>query len=101
MPPRGRPNEPATDRELNENDIINVINGDMERDDPFLRYTNRDGLDFVYDFKAGRAILAAAEEAAARNKIQVEIDSEFLYWRLIPGRLSNSTYVAFCIEINV
>eukprot|EP00978_Attheya_sp_CCMP212_P033256 scaffold133392_cov44-Attheya_sp.AAC.2 len=55
MPPRGRPNEPTTDRELNENDIINVINGDMERDDPFLRYTNRDGLDFVYDFKAGRA----------------------------------------------
>eukprot|EP00978_Attheya_sp_CCMP212_P004231 scaffold9268_cov52-Attheya_sp.AAC.3 len=78
MPPHGRPDEPATDRELNENDIINVINGDMEREDPFLCYTNQDGLDCVYDFKAGRAILAAAEEAA-HNKVQVEIDSDFLH----------------------
>jgi hypothetical protein len=113
MPPRPKPNQPMNDRELNENDIINVINGEVQREDPFLRHTNRDGLDFVYDFKSGKAsmyvrytmyvygsnrahksivteryirrqrplclpVLDAAEEAA-RNELQVEIDSEFLH----------------------
>jgi hypothetical protein len=55
MPPRRRPGEAATERELNENDIINVIDGDIEREAQFLRYTNRDGLDFVYDSKVGTA----------------------------------------------
>jgi hypothetical protein len=58
VPPMRRPGTNETgERELNENDIINVINGGIVRENPFLRYTNQDGVDLVFDSKNERASL--------------------------------------------
>eukprot|EP00978_Attheya_sp_CCMP212_P044264 scaffold305467_cov71-Attheya_sp.AAC.1 len=77
------------ERELNENNIIHIINGDIEREDPFMYYTNRDGVDIVFDYQMEKAKcyvkrqrplylppLATAEKAA-RQQVEVDIDSEF------------------------
>jgi len=45
------------ERELNENDIINVINGGVERENLFLRYTNQDGVDIVFNNQTEKASL--------------------------------------------
>jgi hypothetical protein len=58
MPAIRRPGSTETgERELNENDIINIIDGDTEREDPFMRYTNRDGVDLIFDYQTEKASL--------------------------------------------
>jgi len=49
---RARPpnkKEGVEDRQLNENDGVNIVEGSNEREDPFLRRTQRDGVDFLFD----------------------------------------------------
>eukprot|EP00978_Attheya_sp_CCMP212_P018562 scaffold50946_cov66-Attheya_sp.AAC.2 len=43
------------ERELNENNIINIIDGDIEREDPFMRYTNQYGVDLIFDYQMEKA----------------------------------------------
>eukprot|EP00978_Attheya_sp_CCMP212_P019903 scaffold56522_cov59-Attheya_sp.AAC.1 len=58
VPPMRRPGSSETgERELNENDIINIMNGGIERENPFLRYTNEDGVDILFYYQTEKASL--------------------------------------------
>jgi hypothetical protein len=49
---RARPpstKEGIEDRQLKENDGVNLVEGTNEREDPFQRRTQRDGIDFLFD----------------------------------------------------
>ena len=44
-----RKGEESEDRQLKENDGVNIVNGSNEREEPFQRRTQKDGIDFVFD----------------------------------------------------
>eukprot|EP00978_Attheya_sp_CCMP212_P030614 scaffold113140_cov76-Attheya_sp.AAC.1 len=47
QPPRK--GEESEDRQLKDNDGVNIVKGSNEREEPFLRRTQKDGIDFVFD----------------------------------------------------
>jgi hypothetical protein len=44
-----RKGEESEDRQLKHNDGVNIVNGSNEREEPFQRRTQKDGIDFVFD----------------------------------------------------